>query len=369
MNARRAGALYLTLVSLLHLSGPPQAEGIGAVSGLPVAHAEQDFAMRMAALEPELEALRREKHSTWDQPPGHHGTGFASGLILAADVLYLRPRRGGLDFAISDPNSDNNVQGHVESLALDSNAGLRGAIGYRTVSGWDLVFRYTHFDTGTSRSVLRPEDGRLWMTRTAPGSLNNDADAAIASASLDLDVFDLEAGYLLTPAPSVPIRIFGGFRAAAIDEVFRVSYREGSVIEERIQRQDAQVDAFGLRAGAETHWRLGRRWSVFGRVAGSVLMGDFWIHYIEDEPAFQTVGNVDLTDRYRDVLPILEAAAGVSWQTGMLTWQAGYEMTAFLNSGQRVNLSGAQSYSLGQMTNVGRDLGLEGFFARLTLNY
>jgi hypothetical protein len=365
----RAGTFFLALVSFPLFPQTIEAEGSTGPSGLQTAYVDNDLSMRMASLESELEGLRQDKYVSQDDKSDRDCSCFGPGLILAADFLYLRAKRGGLDFGISDPNTDDNVQGSVEALALESNPGVRGSLGYRTVSGWDIVFSYTHFDTDAERVVVAPEAGLFWMTRTSPASFNNHAATAFATAHLNCNVFDLEAGYAILPASCLPIRLFGGFRLAAIEQKFAVRYVGGTVVEERIQDQSTQVDAYGLRAGAEAHWRLRSGWSVFGRAAGAVLMGDFSIHDTENESGFEGQGNVDVTYRYSDILPVLDAAAGISWQTGRLTWQAGYELTAFLNLDHRVNFSGAETISRAQMTNVGSDLGLEGLFARLMYSY
>jgi len=367
--ATRAGMFFLVLASFPLFPRTIEAEGSAGLTGLQPAYFDNDLSMRMAALESELESLRRDKYVSQGDNSGRDCSCFGPGLILAADFLYLRAKRGGLDFGISDPNTDDNVQGSVEALALESNPGIRGSIGYRTASGWDIVFSYTHFDTDAERSVEAPEAGLFWLTRTSPASFNNNAAAAFATANLNYNVFDVEAGYVILPASCLAMRFFGGFRWAAIEQKFAVRYIGGTVVEERIQDQSTQVDAYGLRAGVETHWGLGNGWSVFGRAAGAVLMGDFSIHDRESETGFGGAGNVDVTYHYRDVLPVLDAAAGISWQIGRLTWQAGYELTAFLNLDNRVTFSGAETISRAQMTNLSSDLGLEGLFARLIYSY
>lgn len=368
-RATRSCPLLFAFTWLVFLAPSAQAETLRAASHLETSYFDHDLSTRMAALESELEILRRGHSAAtagkaWDGCPCNR-----PGLILAADVLVIRPRRTGLDFAISDPNTDNNVEGPVDALELDSRAGVRAAIGYRTANNWDVIFTYTHFDTDTERTVLEPEGGFLWLTRTAPASFNNHADLAEATADLNYDLFDLEAGYAMLAVESLPIRLFGGFRAATIEQNFGVRYVGGTIIGERVQHQNTQVDGYGLRAGAETHWQLGRGWSLFGRAAGSVLVGQFSILYTEDESGFGGQGNVDVTYRYYDVLPMLDAAAGVSWQTGRLTWQAGYELTAALNLDKPVNFSGAETINRGQMANVGNDLVLEGFFARMVYDF
>jgi hypothetical protein len=354
---------------LLPLAQSAQAETLRAASNLEASYFDHDLATRMASLEAELEMLRRGQTEVTAGKAWDVCSCYRPGLILAADVLWIRPRRTGLDFAISDPNTDNNVEGPVESLELDSGVGVRGAIGYRTASGWDAIFTYTHLDTDTERTVVEPENGVLWLTRTAPASSNNHADLAQAVADLNYDVFDLEAGYTVWPAASLPIRLFGGFRAAAIEQNFGVRYVAGTVTGERVQHQSTQVDGYGLRGGAETQWLLGRGWSVFGRAAGSVLVGEFSILHTEDESGFPGAGNVDVTYRYHDVLPMLDAAAGLSWQSGRLTWQVGYELTAVLNLDHPVNFAGAETINRGQIVNVANDLVLEGLFARLICDF
>jgi hypothetical protein len=136
------------------------------------------------------------------------------------DYLHWKPRRRGLDFAIADPNTDNNVQGPIESLELESRSGLRLGLSYLLGSGWDTGFRYTFFESEDARVLAEPAGGQLWITQANPASFNNHADAVTAEADLDFDLYDWEVGYWLKPARNVRVRGFGGFRYAAIDQRF-----------------------------------------------------------------------------------------------------------------------------------------------------
>lgn len=69
------------------------------------------------------------------------------GWYVQADYLNWQPRRTGLGVAILDPSgvgvpSDGNP---VEALDLGQENGLRVGVGRRTVSGWDMGFRYTNW--------------------------------------------------------------------------------------------------------------------------------------------------------------------------------------------------------------------------------
>ena len=174
------------------------------------------------------------------------------GWFVSAEYLRWKPRRRGLDFVISDPDDQfitNTVEGSVESLELQSNGGLRTAIGYLTASGWDIAFRYTNFQSSDSRSVQEPAGGSLWAIRATPdGFDNNQADSASADANLNMDVFDLEVGRWLDPNDSTSLRLFMGLRSALIDQDFSIGYFGGNIGNYPV-RQSVLMDSIGLRIG------------------------------------------------------------------------------------------------------------------------
>lgn len=285
----------------------------------------------------------------------------------SVDYLFLKARRSGLDFAIADPNTDNNIEGPVQALELESASGFRSSIGYLTSDGWTVGFTYMHFGAEDQSIVAEPAGGRLWLTRSNPASFNNDADAANARAQLGLDVFDLEAGYWFYPCCATSVRLFGGVRGAVMEHDFLVDYTGGSVTGTRSQEHRVEMDGAGLRFGAEGHWHVRPCVSLFGRTAASVLVGDFSETYTEMEPI--ATGNVDITYKYFDIVPVLDLAAGLEWERGPLAIQLGYEISTWLNVDKKVNFTGAETINRGQFTDVNNSLGLEGWFARAIFTY
>ena len=288
-------------------------------------------------------------------------------FLGSIDYLYWKARRGGLDFGILDPNNDNNIEGPVEALSLESASGVRANIGARIACNWDLGFTYTSFQTDDRRS-LEAGTGQLWLTRTNPGSFNNFATTAEAEAELDYQVFDIQAGYWFHPNDIASVRVFAGPRGADIEQAFDLTYSGGNVTGTRIQQQSTRLTGFGLRAGGEAHWRLGSALSLFGSAAGSVLVGELELEYLEQEAALSS-GNVATRVDSFETVPVLDVAAGINLTFGKLSFQTGYELSNWFNVDQRLNFTGSSTIMRGSLTPSAQDLLVDGLFVRMAYNY
>ena len=288
----------------------------------------------------------------------------SGGIFTSVDYLYWKPRSNGMDFAVSDPNNDNNIEGPTEQIQPEGGSGVRASIGYLTDTGWDVMFTYTHFGSHSTRAISAPPGGQLWLTRTNPASGNNFAFNATGATSVDYDTYDLEAGYWLYPTSSTAIRLFGGIRGATIDEQMIMSYSGGSIVNgTREQTQSTDLNGVGLRTGAEGHWNVFGNISLFASAATSVLVADITTNYIENEPLGP--GKVNISTEYFQTVPVMEVACGINAQIGCVNIQAGYELNSWLNVDPRTNFTGSQNMMRGGQTTVANDLGLDGLFARL----
>ena len=101
--------------------------------------------------------------------------------------------------------------------------------------------------------------------------------------------------------------------------------------------------------GAETQWNT--RWGLglFGRLAGSVLVGNFDVQQQEIDEVEGTI--LDFANEYYQAVPAIDAAAGAAWTCGAWHVAGGYEMTSWFN--------------LAQIERASYDLILDGFFLRL----
>lgn len=300
---------------------------------------------------------------------------FCPGWFASADFLHWKPRQRGMDFAILDPDG-GSISGSIESLELESQPGIRVNVGRLFKSGWDVSVTYTNFHSEDSKAlaasngvfptVIHP------LVPWAAAGVATTVDAASARAVLDMDDFNVEAGYWFFPYNAISVRLFGGFRGATVGQNFAATYTNTTVPEVSQLLHNVQMDGLGIRLGGETHWYVSDNISLFGRAAGSVLVGDFHTSHLN---TFGPASITNVTDDYYQTVPIIEMAAGVSWQRKQLTVQAGYELATWFNMGDRLAFNGTRSAggllpgNLGLTSVASNDLGLDGFFFRLIRGY
>lgn len=294
---------------------------------------------------------------------GDSGDRLCDTWVASVDYLNWKARRSGMDYAIVDPNTDNNIEGIIESMEFDNEGGIRASIGKRLACGWDTAATYTGYNTDDYRTLSAPAGGQLWLTRTNPASFNNAAASAVAQASLDYDVVDLEAGYWFHPNDVISFRVFGGSRGAWTRQATQIDYTGGTVTGTRTQIQRSRMNGFGFRAGGMAHWRMGCALSLFGSASASALVGDFEIEAIESEGIAS--GNVSATSSFYDAVPNLELATGIDLTLRNVSLQTGYEFSSWMNLDQRMNFTGSSTIGRGNLGPSARDLILDGVFLRL----
>jgi hypothetical protein len=285
--------------------------------------------------------------------------------IAKVEYLNWNVRREGLDFAIPTDGSSQAVGvGSVQNLKFGQASGVRTGLGYLFTSGWDLTGNYTFYRNSESAFAKEPAGGNLWATRSHP-NVNQEASTAAASGSFNYNVFDLEAGYGYSFNEAIAIRPFGGLRWADIDQVFNVRY-DGRDFNNGVVNNSLGMNGFGIRLGMEGYWQLGRGWSLFGRGAGTVMYGNFKSRLLETNNAgVDTIVNV--SDRYTQAVPILEAALGGAWQHNGQQLAVGYEFNNWFNLGNRSMFpDNAHEGAYAPMSN---SVLLSGFFVRWSLVY
>jgi len=288
-----------------------------------------------------------------------------SGWLVSVDYLNWDLRQRGTDFAITtDAQADAVGSGSVHNLDMDRNSGVRTNLGYRTRSGWEWGIGYTYFQTDGTASAAAPAGGNLWATRSHP-ALYEEALTADVSANFGYHVFDLEARYPLVQGCPVTMQIFGGLRWADIDQTFQVVY-DGDDFVDALCRNATSMTGFGLRLGAESHWRLNSSWSLFGSAAGSILYGRFHTHLLETNTAgADTI--VDVRDDYGQAVPVLDAAVGVAWNRGPVQIRGGYEMANWFNLADRSMFPDERHE--GAYAPQANDVLLDGLFVRFSYTH
>lgn len=287
------------------------------------------------------------------------------GLFVDAEYLYLKPYRSNLDFAIVSPNQNGDPEGPITSDRWQSRSAFRAGAGYRLPDdGWEVGFYYTYLHDEQTAYATQPANGRLFATQTHPGTVEFAANAA-ADAALSYNVFDLEVGRSLNVGETLAVRPFGGLRFARIDQNFTVLYNGGDANFDTVGSR-LRFDGGGLRAGGQLDWRILEHFSLYGRAAGSLMVGDSRVAQTEVNNAGATT-LTDVSQSFRKITPVLELAAGVAYQRGNVRLSLGYEVTnwfSLIDTPVFVN-----DVHQGKFLGTVSDLGVDGFAARVEFKY
>lgn len=273
-------------------------------------------------------------------------TSPASGFYFGADYLNWAAR--GAIWTLP-----SNAAG-FKFQVLDSsrNSGVRTEIGYRFASGWDIGYRFTHFDAQSHFD--------------APPSMNNTGlGVEDGDGSLTYNVNDLEIGRTFNVDTSADFRVFGGLRWALINltrntyaPADNVDFPAGILLEDNY----SQLDAVGIGFGGLARWRIGDTGlSLFGRGAFYGLAGSMHITDTSIIPyyGYQTI-SANTTQGILDV----EIGAGVGWTKGPWQFEAGYEISEWFNTfspGSGLSFSGLNNATLPNP----QQFSLDGFYLRV----
>lgn len=293
---------------------------------------------------------------------GNHQEG---GIFGGADFLYLRARRQALDFAIVDPNRNGVPEGSIETLSWRSDSGLHFDLGYRLPgSGWELTTGLTYFRAGADRTLGSPPGGTLFATLTHPGMIEQ-VDAAVATSNLEYYVLDADLGHRVRVGDNSCYRFFAGGRFAWIDQNLSAVYNGGDANQATVN-SPISFNGAGLRAGGEGQWGCGWGLSVFGRASASLLVGHFRSHLTETNDNGTTV-NTDVSDKFEQMVPVLELALGLAWQYERFSVSVGYEMSEWFNMVESPDF--VDDVHQGKLSYRKSDLSLEGLFFQVGVGY
>lgn len=288
----------------------------------------------------------------------------AGEVFAAAEFLLFTPRQRGLDFALQDNRDDLVPVGQLRSLNYKTEPGVRATLGYRPGGyPWDVRVSYTYITSSDGYGVVANPGGLLYPTLTKTG-LTNEANIATASASLSLNVYDLEVGYLIQKE-HLQARLFGGVRLASLRQSLLAQYdgrdAQGATVDVR-----PNFDGVGPLFGMEGTIGMGQGFGVYGRASGALLTGSMRAPFVETNNVGGTV-YADLTDRFALTVPVATLAVGVSYQYHGLLIRAGYEVTNWFGVFERPAFY--DDFAEGKVMRRGSNLGLDGLFVQLGLQF
>ena len=317
------------------------------------------------------EAQRIEQQNNKSQAKPHQD--LPDGLQIYSEAIFLKPRSDlMMDFARVDPgNTFLATGGPIAALEYRQSTAWRVNARYRFAkSPWELGASYTRLGSDDTATALKPTNGFLFSTLTAPRGGSASADSAIATAKIDYTVLDLDAGYHIQPSKNVDLKLVAGLRVANVGQNMAAVYTGGSfdpIPGTFVASQ--QFRGLGPRIGAEGRVALGSGFSVYGRSSGSLLFGDQESDLVE---TFQGVPVADFKVKRKQTVPVLDAAIGLDWstklgQSGKFTVGVGYEYQHWFNLTRNVRYTDASAP--GGFVESKGDLSMQGFFAKVGVSW
>ena len=294
-----------------------------------------------------------------------HAVHDEGGFSGAAEYLLMRPRRGLFDFAIRDPNRNLIPEGELASANYQLRSGVRAGIAYRVPeSAWDFQTMYWYYRSNANADAFAPAGGTLYATLTRPG-LNDEVTSARATASLEYNVWDAVIGRRFALDERTTIRPFAGLGWAIIRQRFAVQYDGGDANRGRVNA-NSNFNGFGPLAGIEGQFNVTDHWHLSVRGVGGLFTGTVRNPFNETNNAGLTT-YANLAFNTRKVVPVASLALAGGWQSGRVTFRAGYEVTNWFGLIDQPRLTG--ELSEGKVVTRTADLSLEGLFVHFGLSF
>lgn len=300
------------------------------------------------------------------------GTGF----FVNADYLYMTIDEGGQDYVITQYMAGPMLMGPggtIEQVEADWDSGFRVGFGYRLpYDGWEANARYTRFHTENDDTTT-DANNELQAVLVHPdwwAAVVNNFDFARATLKHKYDQVDIELGRRSKISENLSVRLFGGLQYTGIQRKLRAQYERTWTGAQTIVDSNMDMDAFGLRVGADTDWNITPKLSIYTNASGSLLSGKFKYKFSEENynPNYTTY---DLNEKLHQVVPALQLAAGITYSTALnnsldLSLSVGYEFTKFFNFPISRFVDDVVD---GTIVDSSKDFGLHGLVARGRLDF
>lgn len=346
-----------------------------------------DDAMQMRNLENRVTALEQTRKGNGSITPAVHPT-IKKGAHLWGQVeaLFFHPTEDNLSYAIESANPTQFHQintGKVKNVSYDWDWGVRAGLGYDLPhDGWDLFLNWTWFHTtaksentldGTTAANLQP-----WTNSSYSNPSGAYSTHASGRALLHWALLDFEFGREFLVSKWMTLRPYIGARGAWIHRNLKNHYSGGiNIPGDDIPLGDNEVwnhlsnryNAGGLRAGANSAFKLGFGFSFYGDLALSLLYGNQTLKQYDNQLSTRSPSDHlvfgKVKDKWTTLRPMLDVGVGLRWDKYFydskyrIRLQAGWEEHVLFGFDTDLNFANGflntSSYKMGQ-----GNLGLSG---------
>ena len=241
------------------------------------------------------------------------GYGVPESSLWGLNAAPIAPKNagliGGAEWLYWTTDSDKAFVSDAGVLGADSGtdlqsegSGLRGRVGFRSLTGWDFIGTFTWFNEG-DEAFATPD----LFAEGMKGVDGLDVAAVEGKLKTDLQAIDLEIGRWMKLG-TLDARVFGGFRWTQLNEEYSYGanrfhagtdsdllgelavmdgvdsdaddeallWSEGTAASESIWSGSfsrSRLNAYGVRIGLETRIELGYGLGVYGKGAGALAAG------------------------------------------------------------------------------------------------
>lgn len=280
------------------------------------------------------------------------------GFFIVGELLYWHAKVGGTEYAYSLSSTANfnalslPVKGATKENDFSWDLGLKAALGYNLPhNNWDLLVRYTYFESSNTDSTAKYFPSAIRMLRTF-SNFAILAERAKSHFDIDYNNLDLEMGRWTYMSPQIAVRPHIGVKAAWIDLDQKITYGlPVNPLLDTLSGTDTKVKdtsdfkGVGPRMGIDSNWHIGYGFSIKADTSFSVLYGHYKVRHKEDFPEGIVFGQVESFDikmksKIHAFSPFLNAILGLQWESYInnnkqhLSLSAGYEVQYYWRQNQ-----------------------------------
>ncbi len=263
-------------------------------------------------------------------------TNCERGLQVYGDLLYLRPRNDGLEYAvpINGPITPGTVPvqvGRTASLDPQIAPGFRvgGGIDFDCCSNLSATFTYYACNVDDSISTDAPFVLRSMVVHPSTADAAYDWLSATAHEAITFNIADIDYRHQFYCSERSSLTYLVGLRYANLKQDFSSQFEP--IITENV---DASVDfdGGGFRLGLEgVRYSACRNIFIYGKAAASFLGGEFRADYLQSNANNPLVAATDWKEAR--MVSILDCEVGLGWASegGHVRISAGYMVSGWLN--------------------------------------
>lgn len=276
---------------------------------------------------------------------GAAGCQGGGGFFGGADFLLIQPHFSEAVAFARGSAGPASLNTDAEPLDFSHDGSLRAFVGYRDGKGGG-EFRFTYWnlqgDTAVGAGTPGPGEfiidpfGNLFGIDPTGGAAPfylADGDSIDTRASVDLNIFDIDMGTSVwLKNPNWSLDVLAGVRIVDVGQAYDSVVRDAA--NNVLAGGDYTVDFTGagprLGAGLQRVFGCDRQFSVFGKGAGSLLLGQYDVTFGTHYGPFRGGQGEQMTR----LIPVLDMEVGGAWKlTDRLTLASGWMNQAWFDLG------------------------------------